>query len=276
MNYFSDLDLIFCWDESAPGLDPARAGEIALRVTEMLTRSTPEGGVYTIDARLRPEGANAPLAPPLSRYAQYYAERAEPWEFQSAMKLRTVAGDRAVGARLIQTLAGTIRERLRTLGRREELAGPMRRMRERIEQNAKTPKWVMWDFKKGYGGVIDLEFLAQFLQLIELSEDAAEPASTAMIGLRPDEVFARGAERGAIAPEMAAALREDYVFLRKLESRARLLLETERSHIPGGGEKWTALARAVGDLFPGTPDALREHLLALQQRNRKRFVELLR
>ena len=120
----------------------------------------------------------------------------------------------------------------------------MAAMRLRIERSVKTPKWVLCDFKKGPGGVIDLEFLAQYFQLLHFGRHRD------LVGLAPGEVFARMEPPGVLAPEEVAALGGAYRFLREFESRARLLLETDRSRAPAGGEKLHALTRATADLIP--------------------------
>ncbi len=272
LNIFSDLDLIFCWDDESPtgGIGEAEAGRRAAAVVELLTRSTPEGSVFSVDARLRPEGRNAPLAPSLGRYLQYFAERAEPWEFQAMMKFRFIAGDAPLAERLIARLAAIIIRRLEAPSAMAELRTAIVETRRRIERSVRTPRWVLSDFKKGPGGLIDLEFLAQFFQLTRLKNHPR------WVGRTAGEVFTLMAEAGELDAAEAATLRQDYDFLRGLEARARLLFETERSYLPGEGEKWESLRRAaVGLLPPGAGD-LQEHVLRTLRRNRSRFERILR
>lgn len=274
MNYYSDLDLVFARDDrpgrAAGGLtDAAAAAELASGAIETLTRAGADGAVYNVDARLRPEGANAPLCPPFSRYLDYYAARADLWEWQSWMRIRPIAGDPAAGSALVADVAEIIRGRLLKMDWRADVVEAMRRMRRRIEDAAKTPSWVMCDFKKGYGGVIDLEFLAQLHQLRALKD------GTSLIGARPDRVFEAAGASGALSTEDAAGLADDYVAMRLLESRSRLLFETEKSHIPAGGEKLESLARVMGDAAPAGAEAFRDWLNAILRRNRARFDRLM-
>lgn len=269
LNYFSDLDIIYCWDNRT---GPRNVEEIATPaaelVTQLLTEVTDEGAPFSVDARLRPEGQNAPLAPPISRYREYYAERAELWEMQSFMKVRHVAGDSAVSRRFIAEAGEVIARRVKEMQKGDAIRPLMLDMRRRMEQSVKTPKWVLCDFKKGPGGTVDLEFLAQYFQLLHFAEDAS------LIGLPADAVFSKMGETGALDREEAAAMQDDYLFLRRFESRTRLLFETERSHAPAGGEKWESLRRLCADLVNSGED-LRERLLLTLRRNRQRFGRIL-
>lgn len=268
LNYFSDLDMIFSWADAHRGDDfSSLATPAAESVMQLLTEVTPEGPPFHIDTRLRPEGQSAPLAPPVSRYLDYYSSRAELWEMQSFMKIRHVAGDRSVSGELIRGVTDLISKRVNEFGA-AEIARSMRQMRMRIEQSAKIPKWVLCDFKKGPGGVIDLEFAAQYFQLCHIAENPR------LLGMPADEVFASMAELGVTDPATAERLKCDYRFLRQFESRSRLLFETDRSQAPAGGEKWENLQRLCADLAPEGAD-LREHLLMTLRRNRQYFDNLL-
>lgn len=279
-NHFTDLDLIFVWDEGfAPGApNPAEtAAALGARIMTLLTLTTSEGRPYEVDARLRPEGASAPLAPPLGRYLDYFRQRAQIWELQSMMKLRPIAGDPELAGRLVDGLRERIVARLEGV----DLAGEICSMRRRMEQAHKTPRWVSLDFKTGRGGIVDLEFIAQFIQLGGLAKDGG------LMGLGPLAVFARNAECGvrnaefkanapvALDSSVAEQLRDDYVWLRRLEDRARLLFETDRSWIPSAGEKLQALERACRPLLVGTNSSLTDQVTAVLIRNRRQFESIL-
>ncbi len=266
-NQFTDLDLVFAWEEGfAEGRSASETGHaLAERLIALLTMQTAEGAAYAVDLRLRPEGTSAPLAPPVGRYLDYFRQRAQVWEWQSMMKLRTLAGDKEVGGRLVAGLREIIAERVRGV----DLAREIKAMRARMEAARKLPRWVFCDFKAGYGGIVDLEFAAQFVQLRHLAE---EPE---LMGLGPPAVLERGATRGWLEGAMAARMAEDYRWLRRLEDRVRLLFETERSWLPDGGEKLAALERASGRLLLGRAGDLKNEVGAVLQRNRKHFNHLL-
>lgn len=279
LNYYSDLDIIFCRDngpddladgaaDSSPPVTDAEATRVAETISQILTSTTPDGAAFALDARLRPEGASAPLVASFSRFIDYYSQRAEPWEFQSFTRIRHIAGDAALSERLIGSLRKIIAARLGEKDSEQAIAAPMRAMRARIEAAVKTPKWVLCDYKKGPGGVIDLEFIAQYFQLKRLGDGLD------LIAMSADLVFAKMAEAGELDAETATVMQTDYRFLRRFEARARLLFETERSHAPNGGEKWDNLCRATADLIPDGADA-REHLLTTLARNRRSFEAIL-
>ncbi len=266
-NHFTDLDLIFVHDERLAAVRATpneTAAALAERMIALLTMTTSEGRAYAVDARLRPEGASAPLAPPLGRYLDYFSGRAQSWEFQSVMKLRPIAGDAATAAALVEGLRGRIARRLVGL----DLAAEIHAMRRRMEQASKPARWAWCDFKVGRGGIVDLEFLAQYLQLKRLGEDGA------MMGLGPLAVFARAGAAGWIEPALAETLARDYCWLRRLEDRTRLLFESEHSWLPATGEKLVALERACAPLLEGRGGLL-DATGAILLRNRRNFERVL-
>lgn len=267
LNFYSDLDLIFVWDErfNAGGRPQAEAAEeLANGLIVRLTTATNEGRIYEVDARLRPEGQSAPLAPPVERYIEYYGRRAEPWEFQSAMQLRPVAGDRELGHRLRHAIGAVIARRASEF----ELAGEIRSMRRRMEASVRLPRWVFCDFKRGPGGTVDLEFTAQYLQLLHLHDDAE------LIGLGPRLAFERLEGHGLIDAALAAELEQRYLWLRMLERRTRRLLGSDRSAIPGSGDKLEALERVCRPLLePG--ESLLDRVARELRRNRALFEQVL-
>lgn len=297
LNTRSDLDLVFVRDDRGVGaasrvpLSESEAHALGERVVRSLERATPEGAPFAIDARLRPEGAGAPLVPNLSRYLEYYGDRARLWEFQSLMKLRPVAGDLETGRALVAGALAVARRRLRAMDWSRDVLGELRTMRRRMDQSAKTPGWALCDFKKGRGGVTDLEFLAQEAQLRALrdspdGENAPDSWTLPPLhGLRPDQVFAAERDAGRLAPEEAGRRIEDYRFLRKLEARSRILFETEKSLLPSGGEKLEALARAMASCGESStadgagassgpaasPEAFRDQVLETMRRVRGSF-----
>ncbi len=269
LTYQSDLDLIFVWErgfggeETRPGELAARLGE---RVTALLTQASPEGELFSVDLRLRPEGNNAPLAPPLERYVEYYGDRAQVWEFQSAMKLRYVAGDAELGGQLIGEVAKVIARRCEGINLTKEI----RMMRRRMEENLKLPRWVDADYKVGPGGAVDLEFAAQYLQLRHLRERPE------LIGKSPAEVFGEMSAAGVLDKAMGQALANDYAWLRRLERRARLLFESEKSYLPTGGEKLQSLERACRNLVAESEhnEGLLPTTAQVMARTRRHFEKL--
>jgi len=224
MNFFSDLDLVFIHGEAPKGVKDAAQffSRWAQGVVRLLAEVTPAGTVFKVDTRLRPEGRNAPLVAPLGRYQDYYASRAQAWEFQSLLKSRWAAGDQS----LIKALRQGVMEPMARLGQRPDLSEAVRSMRGRIESAVRLPSWAGVDFKRSRGGVVDLEFLAQYLQLRGLG---AHPGLFV-----PSFGEALGAleAHGLIDGAQAKAVRANYGFLRLLESRSRLLYSTTSNYLP--------------------------------------------
>jgi glutamate-ammonia-ligase adenylyltransferase len=268
LDYHSDLDLIFVWDESFGGAgaeSPVEAATaLAEKMVEQLTTATPEGRPYEVDARLRPEGQNAPLAPPFGRYEEYFAGRAQPWEFQSAMQLRPIAGDAALGERLRRALGGIVARRVAEIDLKKEI----RAMRRRIEENLKPPRWAFCDFKKGIGGLLDPAFVAQYLQLRHLAGDPA------LIGLGPHAAMNRLVARGKVEQTFGERFATGYIWLRRIERRTRRLLGSDRSVIPNGGERLEALERACRSLL-GPGENLRDRMALELRNNRAMYGEVL-
>lgn len=161
----SDLDLMLVYDAPA---DAAAAGEFYTRVTQRLISAlsapTEEGMLYEIDTKLRPSGSKGPVAVRLSSFERYYAEEAWTWELQALTRLRPVAGDadlsRRVGDIAMRTLAVT-RDKAKVFADVAEMRGRMAR-----ERAAKS----MWDLKLAPGGLVDIEFIAQALQLAHAAD----------------------------------------------------------------------------------------------------------
>ncbi len=270
LGFASDLDLIFVWEEpfgAGAGSAAEAAAALAERVLFFLTHVSAEGRAYAIDARLRPEGSGAPLAPHLTSYEEYYAQRAQPWELQTAMKLRWVAGDRALGARLTETVRERVLRRLPELRIGEEI----RSMRRRIEDSVRNlPRWVFADFKKGRGGLMDLEFIAQHLQLTHLRDHPA------LLGLGTRRVLDYAREQGLLEAGQVDAIARDYIWCRRVELRARLLSGSDKTIIPSGGEKLAALERACRGELLAEGTTLQDEMARRLVRNRRHFEQIVR
>ncbi|HRE44553.1 MAG TPA: bifunctional [glutamine synthetase] adenylyltransferase/[glutamine synthetase]-adenylyl-L-tyrosine phosphorylase [Terricaulis sp.] len=160
----SDLDLMAVYD--APNMD--RAPEFYARVTQRLISAlnapTEEGVLYEIDTKLRPSGSQGPVAVRLSSFERYYAEEAWTWEMQALTRLRPVAGDAALGEKVAAIAHAALarpRDREKTLA---EVAD-MRALMDR-ERAGKS----VWDLKLAPGGFVDIEFIAQALQLTSAAQ----------------------------------------------------------------------------------------------------------
>jgi glutamate-ammonia-ligase adenylyltransferase len=181
-----------------------------------LTTHTTEGYLYRVDLRLRPYGSSGMLVYPLDAAVAYYRDSAAAWERQAAIKLGPVAGNRALAERLRAAVHETIPRRVEP----HEVTDGIRALREQKTRALEASPNVV-DVKEGRGGIRDIEFLVQGLQLLA----AARPGSGGDAGASGAprlegntlRAVAELAARGTLDPETAELLREDYIFLRKSE-----------------------------------------------------------
>lgn len=166
----ADLDLMLVYD--APPESGANAAEFYTRFTQRLISAlsapTEEGALYDIDTKLRPSGSKGPVAVRLSSFERYYAEEAWTWELQALTRARPVAGDPSLAARVMDTVRATLTRARAADTIRAEVAD----MRARMERERRSRG--VWDLKLALGGFVDIEFIAQALQLT-----AAHPAALA-------------------------------------------------------------------------------------------------
>lgn len=174
MTVTSDLDLILVYDapasvETSDGARPLPVptyyARLAQRLTSALTAVTPEGNLYDVDMRLRPSGTAGPLASSLTAFRRYHSELAWTWEQMALTRARAVAGS----SEFADQVMATVREvliRPRDAGR---LAVDVADMRRRIAEQHRGPS--MWDVKHCRGGLIDIEFIAQYLQLRDAARE---------------------------------------------------------------------------------------------------------
>ncbi|MCX7011473.1 MAG: hypothetical protein NTW86_02705, partial [Candidatus Sumerlaeota bacterium] len=267
MNFFSDLDLVFIHGEAPRELDDAARfhARWAQGIVRILSEVTPAGTVFKVDARLRPEGRNAPLTAPLERYVDYYAHRAQTWEFQSLLRSRWIAGDEA----LVEELRARVAEPMARVGARLDLANDIRSMRARVEQSVRLPSWARADFKRGRGGVVDLEFLVQYLQLRGFAAGGAKFLPEF------DDAVAEMKACGLLRADRAEALTRNYRFLRLLEARSRLLFSTTSNYLPLAPGRLAPLEFFLADALPEGLK-LTEHVLRVMRENRALFEEIVK
>ncbi len=198
----SDLDLVFVFDAPedarSDGPQPLAAttyyARLGQRLVSAIAARTAEGRLYEIDTRLRPSGNVGPVACSFASFVRYNRETAQSWEHQALTRARPVAGDPALARRLEEAIDGIVR----APRDRHRLAGEIRAMRERIfrEHGSDNP----WNLKHVRGGLVDLEFVAQFLQLAHAHRHP-ELRST-----RTREVLERAGSTGLVTAERARDL----------------------------------------------------------------------
>jgi len=226
LTYHSDLDIIFLYrgsGETAPGdgTDPQRFrklsnheyfAKVAQRLISILSTVTREGYAYKLDTRLRPSGNAGPLVSSREAFTRYHEESAQLWERQALLKCRFLAGDRDFGRQMEQEIARYIFDRPLPEGATEEI----HRLRMRMEKEIGRERSDRLDLKVGRGGIVDVEFAVQFLQLRHGPKHPSVRARATLKALYE-------LRRAEILPEEEfRILDEGYRFLRSLEVGLRL------------------------------------------------------
>jgi len=212
LNYASDIDVLFVYD-TPDGTDPdtarRHANHLAAGFIAALADVTTEGIAYRVDADLRPEGRNGPLARSIDSYAAYYERWAHTWEYQSLIKARPAAGDPTLGTAFTTLITPYVYPD--TLP--PDAIRDIRTMKARIEHQ---PRDTTFHLKHGTGGIRDVEFAVQILQLVHGRFDEALRTRSTL------EALAALAEYGYVREEDAAALADSYRWLRTAEHRVQL------------------------------------------------------
>jgi glutamate-ammonia-ligase adenylyltransferase len=224
--YHSDLDIIFLY--SAPGETipaPGREGvdfrkianheyfaKVAQRMISILTTSTREGLVYRLDTRLRPSGNAGPLVSSMEAFVRYHEGSAQLWERQALLKCRFVAGDREFGRKVEER----VKEFIFARPLPENAAEEIHRLRTRMELELGREREDRLNLKVGRGGVVDVEFAVQYLQLLH---GGARPTVRSRGTLKALYELQRA---GIVTLSQYKALDEGYRFLRSLDVRLRL------------------------------------------------------
>ncbi|MFJ9826468.1 bifunctional [glutamine synthetase] adenylyltransferase/[glutamine synthetase]-adenylyl-L-tyrosine phosphorylase [Streptomyces sp. NPDC101160] len=238
LNYVSDVDVIFV-GEAADGTDESKALQAATRLASHLMRicseTTVEGSIWPVDANLRPEGRNGPLVRTLSSHLAYYQRWAKTWEFQALLKARPVAGDAELGAAYIEAVSPLVWQ----AAERENFVPDVQKMRRRVVDNIPAGH-VDRELKLGPGGLRDVEFAVQLLQLVHGRSDATLHSGTTL------DALAALAAGGYVGRADAAQLDDAYRFLRAMEHRIQLY-RLRRTHlVPEGEADLRRLGRSLG------------------------------
>ncbi|HEX8132344.1 MAG TPA: bifunctional glutamine-synthetase adenylyltransferase/deadenyltransferase, partial [Actinomycetes bacterium] len=248
LNYVSDIDVLFC-HRPADGADPETAGRAAERVARALVQGlsavTQEGTCYRVDVNLRPEGRNGPLSRTLPSYRAYWQRWAQPWELQALIKVRPVAGDRELAGRFCAEAATFVYpQRLDP-----ETLAAIRHNKARIEASAPARADGDRQVKLGPGGLRDIEFAVQLLQLVHGRHDPALRSGSTLVALE------RLTAAGFVGRADAAQLADAYRFLRTVEHRLQLAQERRTHTIPAdpAARRWLAATMGYRDTHRGRP-----------------------
>ena len=250
LNYSSDIDLMFVYGaegETTGGPEGRLAnGEYFARVCRdivaIIESVTDEGYVFRVDLRLRPEGRMGAVAISLDGYRAYHRERAELWERQALLKARAAAGDERVGDRFMDFA----RETVYRPGLDERIVPAIRAMKREIDRElVRRGEASTSNVKLGRGGIREIEFVVQALQLLYGGDDPWLRERNSL------KALFRLTERGYLAPDLGRALSHALVQLRTVEHRLQLLHEFQTHTLPEATPEIGRLARRLG--IEGTP-----------------------
>jgi [glutamine synthetase] adenylyltransferase / [glutamine synthetase]-adenylyl-L-tyrosine phosphorylase len=263
LSYNSDLDLIFLYDSTRErggspwsglfaghGGDPPRSRvgsveelsvreyytKLAQRLLVVLQLTTREGYVYKIDTRLRPSGSHGPLVSSLAAFREYHRTSSALWERQALVSARGATGDRSLIAEAESVIEAFVYGKSLSVDDVAEIA----RLRARMEQELARESAERWDLKTGRGGLVDVEFVTEMLQLRfghEHPKVRARRTEEALDALRAEGILDEQHHRGLV---------EGYRFLRRVESRLRLERDQAVYALDRRDAKLAALARRLG------------------------------
>ena len=235
LNYASDVDLLFVHREPGPAAQE-RAERAVAALTAMLSEPTAEGIALRVDVGLRPGGRSGALSRSLEGTIAYYDRESATWERQALIKARPIAGDPALGEAFLRGIAPFVYP--------PELASDaiddVRRTKVRLEEYIRQRGKELIEVKRGRGGIRDVEFAVQLLQIVHGRRDErlrTPKTLTALLTL---------AAEGYVADPDAEALAEAYRFLRRVEHRLQIVRDLQTHDLPADRHARTTLARSLG------------------------------
>lgn len=235
LNYSSDIDLIFVHgDDADVPLD--YYAKLAESIVAALSQPTADGFVFRVDMRLRPEGRFGPLSRSLASCRAYYESWGEVWERQALLKARPVGGDPALGGSFVRMVQPFVFGQVGA-----DVPAALRENKRRIETKLQIAGTWKTSVKEGYGGIRDIEFAVQMLQIVlggrYPSLRTARSTQSALRAL---------AELGVLPEDDRATLEESYWFLRMVEHRLQILDELPVRDLPTNDPERERLARRLG------------------------------
>ncbi|MBI5117380.1 bifunctional [glutamate--ammonia ligase]-adenylyl-L-tyrosine phosphorylase/[glutamate--ammonia-ligase] adenylyltransferase [Candidatus Poribacteria bacterium] len=249
LNYSSDIDLIFIYShegetQAIPASEEATGSvanheyfsKLAEKCIELLSRVTEQGHLFRVDMRLRPMGSKGPLVSSLESHLSYYEIFGETWERQALLKARPVAGDMELGLRFLKEIRPFVYPKyLDHRGIRE-----IQELKRRIEREVDKQGRAAAEVKLGRGGIRDIEFTVQFLQLLNGGKHPELRGTNTLGTLRMLERISY------LSPAECAALIEAYRFLRKIENRLQIMQNRQLHVLPSRMEDAEVVARSLG------------------------------
>ncbi len=263
LNYSSDVDLIVVYDKAEgettgiPGPSGVRTNRISnheffCKIVELLTRMlsspTEDGVAYRVDLRLRPQGQKGEAALPLKSYRTYYESWGRTWERMVLVRARPIAGDIETGNEFMKIIEPFVWRKTISLTEIEEIRG----LKKKIDSSL-----VHDDIKRGYGGIREVEFFVQTFQLLYGGENSRLRSHKTLIAIQSLM------EMKMIPEEDLITIRENYLYLRRLEHYLQMKEDLQTHTLPSSEEDLNVLAKEMG--FSGSLDFLADLRLRRMQ-----------
>ncbi|MCT1557122.1 bifunctional [glutamine synthetase] adenylyltransferase/[glutamine synthetase]-adenylyl-L-tyrosine phosphorylase [Helcobacillus massiliensis] len=261
LNYISDVDVIYAADAADDEVSAddvtAIGGALARELARVCADRTKEGALWQVDANLRPEGKDGELVRTIDSFAAYYTRWASSWEFQALLKARPAAGDAALGQRFVELVEPMVWQASTRDGFVEDTRAMRRRVVELIPKSE-----VNRNLKLGPGGLRDVEFTVQLLQMVHGRTDDSIHAPDTLSAL------AQLTDGGYVARDQAAELDRAYRLMRALEHRIQLHRLRRSQVVPTSPADVRRLSRAMDmnpQVFEKNLDAIRRRVKQLHE-----------
>lgn len=244
LNFSSDIDLIYLYERDAGSTTGGEKGTVAPRmffsqlaqgITRVLSEHVAGWRVFRVDLRLRPDGVNGPIVNPLSNALLYYESRGQTWERVALLKARPIAGDANLGEQFLRDIEPFVFRRYLDFSTIEDIKG----MKARVERSLRAPERGGMNVKLGRGGIREIEFLVQALQLIHAGKDGRVRERTTLPALE------RLVECRYLAATDRDTLRTAYGFLRHVEHKLQIVQDRQTHTLPDDDVGIRALARRL-------------------------------
>jgi glutamate-ammonia-ligase adenylyltransferase len=243
LNFSSDIDIIYVYGTDMGKTDGVSSVEnhkyfckLAEKITHYIGDRTKNGIVFRVDLRLRPDGDRGPLALPLRSYEIFYETHGQSWERMMLLKALPIAGDDSVGNDFKECVKPFVFRRSLDYKLLNELQDIKKKINRRVELKGKNIKHV----KLGYGGIREIEFIVQTLQILHYPRNKEVYHRSTLEGIR------RLTEHNILSAESAEILSESYRFLRKLEHMVQIENERQTHIVPEGSDTFNLYLERCG------------------------------
>lgn len=274
LNYSSDIDLVFFYsgDGESEGRRCLTNREFFDRVgrlfVKLLTENTPQGAAYRVDMRLRPGGQKSPLSCSIAHALSYYDIQGRTWERQALVKARVIAGDHLLGDSLLRQLAPWVYAPRLSIA---DING-IKALKRQIERRATRDGDEATNIKTGHGGIRDIEFAIQFLQLLHGYESPSVRTGNTLAAI--GKLY----QADCLNSQEQTLLDQGYRWLRHLEHRLQIMFDLQTHSLPESPEELTKLAYRMGieaDSPDETLQQFEQQLSKTTEYNRKILDHLL-